>query len=108
MPDSTAEFLQRHYYGPGSDPGDQDQSWRRVDEDWLGCAAQFALNLASATNNTSLVFAIQLSPGAQVLVFPADAQGGKWLSWQQGERTVDGGAGLFRDHSLTNGQLPNG
>src|SRR5271165_2340713 len=45
MPDATAEFLQRHYYGPGSDMGDQDQSWRRIDEDWLGNAAQFALSL---------------------------------------------------------------
>ena len=90
MPEATAEFLQRHYYGPGSDPGDQDQSWRRVDEDWLGSAAQFALNLDSATNNTSLVLAIELSPGAEVLLFPADAQVGNWLSWQQVQWTLDG------------------
>jgi hypothetical protein len=83
MPDATAEFLQRHYFGPGSDMGDQDQSWRRIDEDWLGNAAQFALNLDSATNNTSLVLAIELSPGGEVLLFPADAQVGNWLSWQQ-------------------------
>jgi hypothetical protein len=90
MPDATAEFLQRHYFGPGSDMGDQDQSWRRIDEDWLGNAAQFALNLDSATNNTSLVLAIELSPGGQVLLFPADAQVGNWLSWQQVNWTVDG------------------
>jgi hypothetical protein len=83
MPDATAEFLQRHYFGPGSDMGDQDQSWRRIDEDWLGNAAQFALNLDSTTNNTSLVLAIELSPGGEVLLFPADAQVGNWLSWQQ-------------------------
>jgi hypothetical protein len=90
MPDATAEFLQRHYYGPGSDLGDQDQSWRRIDEDWLGNAAQFALNLDSATNNTSLVLAIELSPGGEVLLFPADAQVGNWLSWQQVNWTGDG------------------
>ncbi len=90
MPDATAEFLQRHYYDPGSDMGDQDQSWRRIDEDWLGNAAQFALNLDSATNNTSLVLAIELSPGGEVLLFPADAQVGNWLSWQQVTWTVDG------------------
>jgi hypothetical protein len=90
MPDATAEFLQRHYYGPGSDMGDQDQSWRRIDEDWLGNAAQFALNLDSATNNTSLVLAIELSPGGEVLLFPADAQVGNWLSWQQVNWTMDG------------------
>jgi Metallo-beta-lactamase superfamily len=90
MPDVTAEFLQRHYYGPGSDMAEQDQSWRRIDEDWLGNAAQFALNLDSATNNTSLVLAIELSPGGEVLLFPADAQVGSWLSWQKVEWTLDG------------------
>src|SRR6266446_6182637 len=62
MPEATAEFLRRHYYGLSSDVGDQDQNWRRIDEDWLGSAAQFALNLDSATNNTSLVLAIELAP----------------------------------------------
>src|SRR5206468_3321141 len=73
IPDTTADFLQRHYYGPSSDPADQDQSWRRIDQDWLGTAAQFALQLDSATNNTSLVLAIELSPGGEVLLFAADA-----------------------------------
>jgi hypothetical protein len=90
MPEATAEFLQRHYYGPSSDVGEQDQSWRRIDEDWLGSAAQFALNLDSATNNTSLVLAIELLPGGEVLLFPADAQVGNWLSWQQVQWTLDG------------------
>jgi len=90
MPKVTAEFLQRHYYGPSSDVGEQDQSWRRIDEDWLGSAAQFALNLDSATNNTSLVLAIELSPGAEVLLFPADAQVGNWLSWQKVQWSLDG------------------
>jgi hypothetical protein len=90
MPDATAEFLQRHYYGPGSDMAEQDQSWRRIDGDWLGSAAQFALNLDSATNNTSLVLAIELSPGGEVLLFPADAQVGNWLSWQTVQWTLDG------------------
>ena len=90
MPEATAEFLQRHYYGPSSDVGDQDQSWRRIDEDWLGSAAQFALNLDSATNNTSLVLAIEMSPGGEVLLFPADAQVGNWLSWQHTQWTLDG------------------
>ena len=89
MPGATAEFLQRHYYGPGSGPGDRDQSWRRIDEDWLGSAAQFALNLDSATNNTSLVLAVGLSPGGEVLLFPADAQVGNWLSWQDFRWTLD-------------------
>jgi hypothetical protein len=90
MPEATAEFLIRHYYGPGSDPGEQDQSWRRIDEDWLGSAAQFALNLDSATNDTSLVLAVELSPGGDVLLFPADAQVGNWVSWQDVKWTLNG------------------
>jgi hypothetical protein len=90
MPDATRDFLQQRYYGPSSDAGGEDQSWRRIDEDWLGSAAQFALNLDSATNNTSLVLAIELSPGGEVLLFPADAQVGNWLSWQKLQWTIDG------------------
>jgi hypothetical protein len=92
MPEATAEFLIRHYYGPGSDPWEQDQDWRRIDEDWLSTAGQLALNLDSATNNTSLVLAIELSPGDGVLLFPADAQVGNWLSWQNVKWTLDGKA----------------
>ena len=85
MPPATADFLQRRYYGPAaSDSGSDDQSWRRIDDDWLGSAAQFALNLDSATNNTSLVLAVEL-PSGEVLLFPADAQVGNWLSWQKVE-----------------------
>ena len=70
------------------------QSWRRIDEDWLGSAAQFALNLDSATNNTSLVLAVGLSPGGEVLLFPADAQVGNWLSWQDFRWTLDDSTAL--------------
>jgi hypothetical protein len=47
------------------------------------------LHLDSVTNNTSLVLAIELSPGGEVLLFPADAQVASWLSWQQVKWTVD-------------------
>jgi hypothetical protein len=90
MPPRTGDFLQRRYYGPAAnDSGSDDQSWRRIDADWLGSAAQFALNLDSATNNTSLVLAIELAPGGEVLLFPADAQVGNWLSWQNVEWKED-------------------
>jgi hypothetical protein len=90
MPPGTGDFLQRRYYGPAaSDSGSDDQSWRQIDADWLGSAAQFALNLDSATNNTSLVLAIELPPGGEVLLFPADAQVGNWLSWQKVEWKED-------------------
>jgi hypothetical protein len=49
-----------------------------------------ALQLDSLTNNTSLVIAIELAPGGNVLLFAADAQVGNWLSWQDLKWTVDG------------------
>ena len=40
-----------------------------------------ALQLDSATNNTSLVLAIELG-GKDVLLFVGDAQAGNWRSWE--------------------------
>ncbi|QOZ23831.1 MBL fold metallo-hydrolase [Bradyrhizobium sp. CCBAU 51753] len=65
--------------------------WRRIDTDWLGNTDEFALMLQSATNNTSLVLAIELADG-DVLLFAADAQVGNWHSWQ----TLEWGTGAER------------
>jgi hypothetical protein len=70
-------FFQRNYWGT---PGDGSE-WKRIDGDWLASTDEFALMLQSATNNTSLVLAIELSDG-DVLLFAGDAQVGNWQSWQ--------------------------
>ncbi|MGH9668094.1 MAG: MBL fold metallo-hydrolase [Bryobacteraceae bacterium] len=58
------------------------ESWRRIDHDWLAAASELALQLDQDTNNTSLALAIDLpGPDGGVLLFPADAQVGNWLSW---------------------------
>jgi hypothetical protein len=80
------DFFKRGYWGS--------EDWRRVDAAWLGGAEQLALQLDSATNNTSLVLAIELADG-DVLLFVGDAQVGNWLSWQKlqwavGSRIVTG------------------
>lgn len=81
-------FYDRHY-GPNAD-GDVDTlrwevrdgaAFRRIDTDWLHSASGIALDMNSYTNNTSLVLAIELSPGGKVLLFAADAQRGNWMSW---------------------------
>jgi len=56
-------------------------AWRRVDLDWLDSTSALALALDNATNNTSLALAFELGAGGKVLLFPADAQVGNWLSW---------------------------
>ncbi len=68
------EFFASNYFHP-------DHAWRRIDTDWLAAAGQFALNVDGLANNSSLVLAIELSPGGRVLLFPGDAQMGNWLSW---------------------------
>jgi beta-lactamase superfamily II metal-dependent hydrolase len=99
-------FFQEHYWGKYSDAAKRandagktasasnieiavDQSWRRIDTEWLGASTNLALQLDSATNNTSLVLAIELADG-KVLLFAGDAQVGNWLSWQNLSWTVGG------------------
>lgn len=86
--DRRAAFFQRHYYGG---PG-EDLSWRRIDGDWLTSADGLALALDGATNNTSLVLAIEVVASGAVLLFAADAQVGNWLSWQNLTWPEEGGA----------------
>ena len=59
----------------------KDNEWRTVGDDWLNVASDLALQLDSATNNTSLALAIERIADGKVLLFPADAQEGNWLSW---------------------------
>lgn len=83
-------FFEKAYFGESTDgslwlenqSGLRDQSWRRIDGDWLGASETLALALDSATNNTSLVLAIEIAETGDVMLFPGDAQAGNWLSWQ--------------------------
>ena len=101
-----AAFARDRYFGPTPaagaairsrrrtktvDPNEHDQSWRRIDLDWLGVSADLAMQLDDRTNNTSLVLAFELTDTKRVLLFAADAQVGNWLSWQDTRWTVDGG-----------------
>lgn len=61
----------------------EDDDWRRIDNDWLGSATELALQMDSATNNTSVALAIELVGTGDVLLFPGDAQVGNWESWQE-------------------------
>ena len=65
--------------------------WRRIDESWLGASESLALKLDSATNNTSLVLAIELGRNGKVLLFPGDAQVGNWRSWHEGGWSEENG-----------------
>ena len=64
------------------------EAWRRIDLEWIRALEDLALQLDNATNNTSLVLAIELIGDGRVLLLPADAQLGNWRSWQTVEFTV--------------------
>ena len=63
------------------DYADSQVSWRKLTNEWLHVASDLALQLDSMTNNSSLVLAIERIADGKVLLFPADAQQGNWLSW---------------------------
>ena len=90
LPDRKAaalvDLLHAHYAGPavqgrGKQALAADQSWRRIDGDWLGVSADLALQLDRGVNNTSLVLAFEFGD-RRVALFVGDAQVGNWLSWQ--------------------------
>ncbi|MFO1020219.1 MAG: hypothetical protein U0903_05935 [Planctomycetales bacterium] len=58
-----------------------ENEWRNIDQDWLGVGERLALQLDSATNNTSLVLAFEFIDSGDVLLFVGDAQAGNWKSW---------------------------
>ena len=107
VPPDIAAFARDRYFGAAStagpairsrrrtkttDPNEHDQSWRRIDLDWLAAGADLAMQLDSRTNNTSLVLAFEFTDTRRVLLFAADAQVGNWLSWQDRQWLVDGQA----------------
>ncbi|MBX3485158.1 hypothetical protein [Phenylobacterium sp.] len=58
----------------------KESSRRRIDGEWLETAEHLAMKIDGDVNNTSLVLAIE-TRDRHVLLFPADAQVGNWLSW---------------------------
>jgi hypothetical protein len=80
----TMDFFQARYFDPSA-------RWRAIDTDWIEAASALALAFDQAVNNTSLVLAIELDDGGDVLLFAADAQVGNWLSWQDLSWTVPDG-----------------
>jgi hypothetical protein len=89
---ATSDFLKDRYFGPESPTEEADISWRQIENNWLYSSEAFAMALDKATNNTSLVMAIELiaSKNKEVLLFAADAQVGSWRSWHSLEWSFAG------------------
>jgi hypothetical protein len=83
----------------------EEEAWRKIDTDWLNLASDLALQLDSMTNNTSFAMAIERIADGKVLLFPADAQQGHWLSWHAADMkwTIKTPSGA--DHVVTAADL---
>ena len=99
--DDEAPFDERFCYPMAQadqffpDYGGADQRYRRIDDQWLRAVAELAAKLDDFRNNTSLALAIERIGDGRVLLFPADAQEGNWLSWHDADmkwtvKDVDG------------------
>jgi beta-lactamase superfamily II metal-dependent hydrolase len=73
--------FKKEFYGTPSN------RWRQIEYDWLDTAGELAIALTDFVNNTSLAFAIEIN--TQVLLFPADAQSGNWMSWHDPQVTKE-------------------
>jgi len=60
---------------------DANESWRKIDTEWLNSAGSLALRLNSHINNTSLAMAIESTKSEKVILLPGDAEYGSWESW---------------------------
>jgi hypothetical protein len=101
-PDDEAPFDERFCYPIGQadqffpDYSSLADRYRRIDDQWMRAVAELALKLDDFRNNTSLALAIERIGDGRVLLFPADAQEGNWLSWHDPGmewKVKDGGAG---------------
>ncbi len=71
-----SDKMQREYFK-------EENSFRRIDFDWLHSAANLSLRLTRAINNLSAVLAIEFIESEKVMLFPGDAEIGSWKSWHE-------------------------
>lgn len=57
--------------------------WRQIEIDSEDDGSEVALALTRLTNNTSLAMAIEFEASGKVILLPADAQSGNWMSWHK-------------------------
>jgi hypothetical protein len=60
----------------------EEMRWRQVELDWLD-KEDMSLALTRFVNNTSLAMALEFEDSGRVILLPADAQSGNWMSWHK-------------------------
>ena len=87
-------------YALASEYEKEDNTYRRIDYDWLMSAANLSLRLTRGINNLSAVLAIEFIDSGKVMLFPGDAEYGSWKSWHEiewDEKGKDGTTHLTTD-----------
>jgi len=62
--------------------GSDEMKWRQIELDWVG-TGDVSLALTRFVNNTSLAMALEFEDSGRVVLLPADAQSGNWMSWHK-------------------------
>jgi hypothetical protein len=60
-----------------------DYEWRQIEEDAEGSGLALTGLVNNLVNNTSLAMAIEFEDSGNVVLLPADAQSGNWMSWHR-------------------------
>ncbi len=77
------------FYGDGDQDAPHGPKWQRIDTDWLQMGEMLALQQVSTINNTSLVFALELTESGKVFLFVGDAEEESWQTWENKNADVD-------------------
>jgi beta-lactamase superfamily II metal-dependent hydrolase len=85
------QAMYRDFYNEfyGDKDTTQTPKWRRIDADWLQMGELLALQQVSTINNTSLVFALELTESGKVLLFVGDAEEESWKTWENNKTNLD-------------------
>ena len=86
---------------------ESEQTWRRIDYDWIFSSGQFALRMNGLTNNLSLALAFEFEESGKVMLFPGDAEFGSWNSWHKIKWGEKGEKNRGTDDPLTTEHLLN-
>jgi len=76
--------------------------WRQIEIDSEDDGSETALALIKLTNNTSLAMALEFEGSGKVILLPADAQSGNWMSWHKADvmKSLKDGGGKNTDELL--------
>jgi hypothetical protein len=88
LADKRSPFADKYIERDGMDSFNKaynsaDLSWRQIETDSIDADGELALALTRLTNNTSLAMALEFEASGRVILLPADAQSGNWMSWHK-------------------------